>query len=299
MAALTFDEDIRVQDIKFADQPSAASALERLTQELKSENSLDIAMMLALKQGKVDLARRWLEMNAKIIAESDAIDSSWLCLRVALWRSTIPLLLEGIVGKFMGETSDTALNSAHGVSHALELKLGERVEAPVTDPWDAVAAKIREEIHQSEGTNDVFRPAGTQYQIRTTEARLQTNLPSEYTDFIRRSNGLGTPPKGWLPSLTPIEKIDWVEAYAEGYSDLAVEVENNLPYEYWKQLPKMTRILVISDDDEEWVLMIEPALVVEAEIALAKMRNDDQEAAAKKGRWLCVQTCVLLAVIND
>lgn len=141
-------------------------------------------------------------------------------------------------------------------------------------------------MRQSESADDVLRPAGSQYHIKAAEARLHTSLPSESKDFIRRSNGLGMLPDRWVPSLAPIEKIHWVEASKEGSSDLAVQVENDLPFEYWKRLPKMTRILVVSDAYEEYLLSIEPELVVEAEVALATMRNEDQEDAAKKNSWL-------------
>ena len=89
--------------------------------------------------------------------------------------------------------------------------------------------------------------------------------------------------------MKPIEELQRESADDLGLSELRIELGYKVHGEEWERLPRMGRILKISDDDsDEQMWYVDPETVGEATRVIG--RSDEIAKLGKPG-WRCVISC--------
>lgn len=124
-----------------------------------------------------------------------------------------PLLKEGIVARRTGLTPDLASSFATSITSALTSRITQGEERPFKDmSWTSLLENIqkkeRETQMHAEATPILpfFRPPAKDEDIEGAEKRLGVHLPSDFKEFLKVTNGLGShdPFLGLVPIAWPL-----------------------------------------------------------------------------------------------
>ncbi|KAJ6562598.1 hypothetical protein B0H19DRAFT_1027418 [Mycena capillaripes] len=239
----------------------------RLGEILPWPYSLRVAAMISVELGDKERALKYLNILYRVVAGED----DWE--RIIRCRSLAPIIIEGNLGRFMGQTAHGAQKDAEAIITAF--RSWETTREPRQKAREAEARKFatlgtREllEILEAHKTNDeetLQKPPAVAKEISEAGTRLGLTLPQDYQDFLLVSNGLNFMPSLELPALRPVEELVWEEAADLGLDDLEVTLGLKVDERESKLLPKMGRLLMISSaDDEEKVWLLDPSQVENA-----------------------------------
>ena len=128
--------------------------------------------------------------------------------------------------------------------------------------WDALVPMLN--VLKWEKHETLLKPPASSTAIHDAEERLGVALPEDYKQFLLVSNGIEFMPSINAPGFRPVEELKWQAAEDLGLDDFHVDVGCKTDPEEYGRLPKMGRVVVISDDSEELVWLVDPAAVAEA-----------------------------------
>ncbi|KAJ7759426.1 hypothetical protein DFH07DRAFT_1023786 [Mycena maculata] len=230
--------------------------------------SLLMAAVLCMESGDIERARKYMELECKYILLNKRVDEWGL---LAECRILAPIILEGDLGKTMGQTAEGAKRDAEAIISAFrswptrEERIREAREANARTPLSTSALLDILEPFKADDDASLRKPPTTEESITEVEARLGLSLPEDYREFLRTSNGMNFIARLELPGLRPVEELAWEEASALGLEELEVTLGMKVKDGESELLPKMGRLLMISDaDDEEQVWLLEPSQVEKA-----------------------------------
>lgn len=134
-----------------------------------------------------------------------------------------------------------------------------------------------------EDHDTLLKPPASSTVIHDAEERLGILLPDDYKEFLLVSNGIEFMPSINAPGFRPVEKLEWQDAEDLGLDDFRVELGCKTDPAEYDRLPKMSRLLVISDpDSEEMVWYVAPESVGEA-IRVLKAEGRSDETVGQPG----------------
>lgn len=192
--------------------------------------------------------------------------------RIARWRPLLRLCRSGIVVEVTGRTSDQADHDAEIVKRAMDSL---RIPATTSQPqqgssvssladlsWDSLVPML--DTLKWEKHETLLKPPASSTAIRDAEERLGVALPEDYKHFLLVSNGIEFMPSIDAPGFRPVEALKWETAEDLGLDEFHVDLGCETDPNEYERLPKMGRVVVISDDSEETIWLVEPATVAEA-----------------------------------
>ncbi|KAK5997945.1 hypothetical protein PT974_00313 [Cladobotryum mycophilum] len=128
-----------------------------------------------------------------------------------------------------------------------------------------------------------LRPPATTDAIEEKESELGLQLPSDYKEFLKVSNGTGFSGVGSIPSLVTVEELKWEDSEECGLTELLLDTfptsdgsqsKIELNSEEVQEAPQFERVLQLTDPDEDSLLfLLEPSF----------LRRIWEWAAEKKG----------------
>ncbi|KAI0729146.1 hypothetical protein C8Q72DRAFT_952099 [Fomitopsis betulina] len=225
------------------------------------------AIAMAIDAGKVDEACQWMRILVHR-AMASGLSSIWL--ELARWRNVAELAItSGVVAEITGRTSqlaeqDTtalkeALLSFPLISAAVETQRCKVLEKFVHASMSSLVRML--DVLAWEDHETLLKPSASSAAIHDAEERLGTGtLPDDYKEF-----------------LLPVEALEWQDAEDFGLDDLCVDLGCKTDPAEDERLPKMGRVLVISDSNsEEIVWYVAPETVREAiRVFKAEGRSDE------------------------
>ncbi|KAL7942784.1 hypothetical protein V8C42DRAFT_330370 [Trichoderma barbatum] len=140
-----------------------------------------------------------------------------------------------------------------------------------------------------------FKAPASPEAIQQQESTLQITLPDDFKRFLQATNGTGWTGISWIPSLCSIEQLHWEQADAIGFEWLrldtfpssvtSLEETISLTNDEFNEAPALERILRISDEDEDAiVVLLEPEYVRKTWMWLAGKRGIQVKDVS--GQWL-------------
>lgn len=260
------------------------------------------AIAMAIDAGKVDEACQWMRILYVLLslpqrhtysclgcsvhrAMASGLSSIWL--ELARWRNVAELAItSGVVAEITGRTSqlaeqDTtalkeALLSFPLISAAVETQRCKVLEKFVHASMSSLVRML--DVLAWEDHETLLKPSASSAAIHDAEERLGTGtLPDDYKEFLLVSNGLESMPSINAPGFKPVEALEWQDAEDFGLDDLCVDLGCKTDPAEDERLPKMGRVLVISDSNsEEIVWYVAPETVREAiRVFKAEGRSDE------------------------
>lgn len=144
-----------------------------------------------------------------------------------------------------------------------------------------------------EESETLTRPPAWPSAIRDAEGRLGCPLPDGLEEFYLTTNGLDIMPAVEGPGLKPVEELRWESAEDLGLSELRVELGCKFRGEEWERLPRMGRVLKISDEDsEEQMWYVDAETIGEAMRVMEDLGRSDEIAKLGGPGWGCVISCI-------
>jgi hypothetical protein len=160
--------------------------------------------------------------------------------------------------------------------------------------------KAQETYHEPHDSS-LFHTPATEQQIKETETRLNTTLPSDYTTFLRLSNGFGSawshPLDAFQPPLHPVDKLRWLDPTSEDYfTDLTLDMPTR--WDKWPFAPAPTTPSNYSDAPEHFLIgraleigtegidntwLLPPSTVIPIKCAVKNMLDDENLGVREKG----------------
>jgi hypothetical protein len=173
---------------------------------------------LAAKNGQNARATHFAQLWARKYSEVEGGGFSFPCMGSN--RHIAPLLLQGILSEPLGLTKASCQLYLKNLKAAVDarMKCGRKL-AYGKWTWEKLltsaskrAIKAKPDLFTKDERKSKWlgRPSATNAAIAAAEKRLNVKLPSDYTDFLRTSNGLGAM-SSIAPALIGTEKIDWLK----------------------------------------------------------------------------------------
>ena len=229
--------------------------------------------------------------------KSDAND--FWTFNIARWRPLVSLALTGIVVGATGHTAEQAAHDAEIVKQALyslhpsSVAAHEGRDAPAqhfTDMrWDRLVPML--DNLKWEQHHTLLRHPASLTVIEEAEERLGITLPPDYKQFLLVSNGVEFMPSIDTPGFKPVEELRWQTAEELGLDAFRVDLGCETDPAEYALLPKMDRVLVISDDSEEMVWFVDPG-TVEAAVRVLKEAGRSDDVVGEPG-WRYAEHCAI------
>ncbi|KAJ7447118.1 hypothetical protein B0H11DRAFT_1878944 [Mycena galericulata] len=227
--------------------------------------SLRSAAMMCFASGDLERARKYVDLEFKRIVFSNHMNE-WL--RLIKCRKLAPIILEGGLGRAMGQTAEGAKKDAETIIAAFrslpsrEERLRRAREVVPPTPLSISALLDILGPFKADDDESLRKHPTTEKEISDAGVRLGVSLPEDYHDFLLVSNGMNFMPPLELPGLRPVEELVWEEASDLGLDELEMSLGMKMKEGESKSLPKMGRLLMISAaEDEEQVWLLEPSQV--------------------------------------
>ncbi|KAJ7124523.1 hypothetical protein C8R44DRAFT_875541 [Mycena epipterygia] len=228
--------------------------------------SLRAAAMISAELGDKERVLKYLDLQCQLIIARTDLCSWWEITRC---RILAPIIVEGSLGKSMGQTAEGAQKDAEAIIAAF--KSWATTREPCRLAHEAEARKfvalntqsLLEILEPRKADNDesLQRPPAAAADIANAEAHLGLSLP-DYRDFLLVSNGMNFMLSLELPELRAVGELAWEKASDLGLDELEVTLGLKVDKRETELLPKMGRLLMISSaDDEEQVWLLEPSQV--------------------------------------
>lgn len=209
--------------------------------------------------------------------------NSWMN-DLGFWRAMHDIFLSGYVARITGrvlqdgmrdaELVKEALNNRRSVQKEKQARQHSRLAEVKNLSWDDLLSKL--DRFRWEEHDTIKKSPATQTAIEEAEVRLGVQLPDDYKAFMLASNGLEFLPTIDRPGLLPIEQLQWQDASALGLEALSIDLGLKLdPYEEEK-IPRMSRVLAISDEGEELLWYVEPSLVQQSLEIVKEVRQQSE-----------------------
>ena len=193
---------------------------------------------------------------------------------LVLWRNVAELALSGgtaarIVNRSVQEIQQDALAVKHALLSFSETSTSvlasqrKSRERFVRAPLSALVTML--EVLKWESHRTLFRPPASQAAIQEAEERLGVELPSDYKEFLLVSNGVEFMTAADAPGFRPVEDLRWQDATELGLDEFPVTLGCEVDPDEYQRLPKMKRVLRISDEESEEILFyVDEETVAEA-----------------------------------
>lgn len=220
------------------------------------------------------------------VQDAYEIDSNHVwASRIARWRPLAHFCKAGIVAEVTGRTPEQADHDAEAVKRAINslrssstTSRTEQRESSVPRfadlAWDVLVPMLN--VLKWEQHETLLKPPASSAAIRDAEERLGITLPEDYKQFLLVSNGIEFMPSIDAPGFRAIEALKWETAEELGLDEFRVDLGCKTDPGEYERLPKMARVLVISDDSEETVWFVDPATAREAiHVLRDEGRSDD------------------------
>ncbi|KAH9837853.1 uncharacterized protein C8Q71DRAFT_754851 [Rhodofomes roseus] len=240
------------------------------------------AITMALDAGWDDQAREWMLKLVQTASKSDMRDV-WT-FDIARWRPLIRLSRTGIVAQVTGRTFEQANHDAEVVRQALQSLRTSSVVAldeqrvssqSIADlPWSTLVPML--DVLKWEQHDTLIKPPASPSAIKQAEERLGVALPEDYKQFLLVSNGIEFMPSIDAPGFQSVQELEWDNAAELGLDEFRVDLGCKTDPAEYDRLPKMGRVLVVSDPEcEEQVWFVDPETVAEAiRVLRAEGRSD-------------------------
>ncbi|KZT68606.1 hypothetical protein DAEQUDRAFT_727729 [Daedalea quercina L-15889] len=205
--------------------------------------------------------------------------------QLACWRNVAELAVAGsIVSEITGRTSELAEQDAELVNQVLlsfsatsatvQSRRRGAEEKIVDAPMSTLVPML--DVLKWGSHDTILRPPASSAAIQEAEKRLGIELPEDYKQFLLISNGIEFMPSINAPGFKPVEELKWQDAEELGLDGFHVDLGCKTDPAEYERLPKMGRVLVISDDSEEQLWYVELDTVVEAiRVLKTEGRSDD------------------------
>lgn len=253
------------------------------------------AIVMALDAGRDEQARQWMLKLVQDACKSHMNDV-WT-FDIARWRPLVNLCRTGIVAEVSGRTAERANRDAELVKQALHSLrstttsaaggIQQHASAQEIDdlPWSALVPML--EVLKWEQHATLLKPPASPSAIQEAEQRLGVVLPEDYKRFLLVSNGIEFMPSIDSPGFMSVEELQWQAAHELGLDTFRVDLGCKTDPAEYERLPKMDRVLVISDPEcEEQVWYVDPETVTEA-IRILKAEGRSDEVVGQPG-WRAV-----------
>ncbi|KZT68595.1 hypothetical protein DAEQUDRAFT_323868 [Daedalea quercina L-15889] len=203
---------------------------------------------------------------------------------IAKWRPLVALAMTGVVAEVTGRTAEQADRDAEVVKQALRSirpavaatrdQWRASVEGFTETTWSVLVPKL--DILKWDQHDTLLKPPASPSAIEEAEERLGATLPEDYKQFLLVSNGMEFMPSINAPGFRPVEDLEWQTAEELGLDNFRVDLGCETDPAEYERLPKMARVLVLSDDSEEQVWYVDPETTAEAiRVLKAEGRIDD------------------------
>ncbi|TFY59634.1 hypothetical protein EVJ58_g5660 [Rhodofomes roseus] len=222
------------------------------------------AITMALDAGWDDQAREWMLKLVQTASKSDMRDV-WT-FDIARWRPLIRLSRTGIVAQ--------ALQSLR-TSSVVALDEQRVSSQSIADlPWSTLVPML--DVLKWEQHDTLIKPPASPSAIKQAEERLGVALPEDYKQFLLVSNGIEFMPSIDAPGFQSVQELEWDNAAELGLDEFRVDLGCKTDPAEYDRLPKMGRVLVVSDPEcEEQVWFVDPETVAEAiRVLRAEGRSD-------------------------
>ncbi|KAH9919599.1 uncharacterized protein B0H18DRAFT_1027050 [Fomitopsis serialis] len=224
---------------------------------------------MALEAGAEQEAHAWM---SALVRSAMHFDTTWTW-DIGRWPALVDYALRtGIAAEITGRGQEQVEQDAELARQAL-LSFPQ-TSAAVQEQRRAAMQKFRDapmsalipmlEVLKWEDHETLLKPPAPPAAIREAEERLGIELPGDLKEFYLVSNGTEFMPSVNAPGFKPVEQLQWEQAKNLGLDEFAVELGCKIDGAEWDQLPKMDRLLVVSDDSEEMVWYVHPETVCKA-----------------------------------
>ncbi|KAH9837849.1 uncharacterized protein C8Q71DRAFT_723123 [Rhodofomes roseus] len=250
---------------------------------------------IALGAGAEKEAREWM---SELVRDATHSDATWTW-DIGRW----PILVEyakqtGIVAEITrrsveqaeedAELARQALLSFPHTSIAVQNQRRAAMEKLRNAPMSSLVPML--EVLKWEEHETLLKPPASLSAIREAEERLGTELPDDLKEFYLVSNGVEFMPLANAPGFRPVEDLKWERAVDLGLDQIAVDLGCEIDGAEWDQLPKMDRILVISDSDSEENVWYVDSETVGKAISVIRSLRRSVDVSGEPG-WRAVFWC--------
>lgn len=230
------------------------------------------------------------DVNPRVQDAYDTDSSHVWTSTIARWRSLAHFCRAGAVVEVTGRTAEQADLDAEAVEQALYFlrPASSQNESDFSTPlfaglaWDVLVRML--DVLKWEKHETLLKQPASPAAILDAEARLGITLPEDYKQFLLVSNGIEFMPSIDAPGFMAIEALQWKTAKELGLDEFRVDLGCKTDPAEYERLPKMGRVLVISDDSEELVWFVDPETVTEA-IHVLQGEGRTDVAVGQIGQW--------------
>jgi hypothetical protein len=159
----------------------------------------------------------------------------------------------------------------------------EQATVPEKSYWEILIVHVRDRLRTKAGPSVeiadsyLYAPA-PEAEISAAETRLGCDLPEDYKDFLRASNGTGPSSILGFPGFVSVDEVQWVRAQDSGLRSLMIKVPGHREATV---IPPTTRLLILSrPESAEMVGLVEPEYVKAAPRPTYDNRNVEEEHSA-------------------
>ncbi|MEO6637129.1 MAG: SMI1/KNR4 family protein [Ginsengibacter sp.] len=253
-------------------EKKALAYLKKYFQDLEEESTgyhtcqaISLTTELAAKNKETNFSIKFLKQWAKSFNKQPFHNCQVL---VGCNRHVAPLLLNGIIKNEIGLTKEICGDFLTNAVAAIDRRMKNGVSLVYGDlTWEKLISKLSElsiKIEPKDFTakqkkeNWIGKQPSSEFTIARSEQRLGIQLPNEYREFLKASNGLSPFPYK-NPELIAIEKIDYLKkSYFDLYGDLDLFPCDFLTEDgqgdISKYIERAIAISLLPDEQEIWLI---------------------------------------------
>jgi hypothetical protein len=213
-------------------------------------------------------------------------DSYYWMDGIGEWRKLAGFVRSGRVGELSGRTSEQAENDCRKVQDALLAFHQRTAEAAARGrearrrisalSWEELVPAL--DVLKWENHETLLKAPASSQTIREAEDLLGIELQQDYKQFLSVSNGIEFMPSINAPGFRSAEGLRWQTAEELGLDEFRVDLGCQTDPAEYDKLPKMDKILMISDEDsEEQMWYVHPDSVAEASRILKEEGRDSAQ----------------------
>ncbi|EIN11753.1 hypothetical protein PUNSTDRAFT_111799 [Punctularia strigosozonata HHB-11173 SS5] len=250
------------------------------------------AVAMAADSGDDTHALQWMDMLVHQEYRDEDIEFQHA---LAEWRALSPFFVSGFVGRTVGRAPEQveadakivvdALNSFRETSEDIARQKQITKDSISKISWKELVLML--ETLKWEEHEVLRRLPAASGSISEVEHHLGVALPGDYAGFLLASNGVEFMPSVSAPGFRHVDELAWQTGEELGLDGYRIDLGCAVTGATQDRLPKMDRVLMISEDDsEEMVWYIHPH-DVERAIEILKDNGKTQEEFGEPG-WRAI-----------